>query len=67
MKEKKKRSKRDLSLIFEEKRVNKRRLLKLAEESSFSSSAKNENSTITAQPMNVVAPHRLAVRASRLT
>ena len=47
---KKKRYDRNLSLISEERRVSKRRLLRLAEETS--SSAEDEMSAIITKPMN---------------
>ena len=64
MKEKKKRSKRDLSPVFEERRVNKRRLLKLAKE-TFSSNTEDETSVITAEPMNIASPIKAANKPTR--
>ena len=53
-KKKKKKRERCFSLILEERRKRKRRLMKLAEESSSSSKAEDENSKITAEPINIV-------------
>ena len=52
----KKRLERSLSPIFEEGRINKRRLLKLAEKTSSSSKAEDKESAITVEPMSVTAP-----------
>ena len=54
---------RSLSLISKERRVSKRRLLKLAEESS-SSSAEDDASVIAAQPMNVAVLAKFGPRPS---
>ena len=55
----KKRHKRSHSPISEERRISKRRLLKLTKESS-SSSAEDDVSAIAAPPMNATAPAKPA-------
>ena len=55
-KKKKKRRKRSISPISEERRISKRRLLKLAEESFSSLKAKDEVSAIGAEPINLAEP-----------
>ena len=54
--EKKKRLEISLSPISEERRVNKRILLKFTKETSSSSNAEDETSAIVVEPMSVVAP-----------
>ena len=60
----KRRHDRSHSLIFKERRVSKKRLLKLAEESS--SSTEDDASADATQPMNAAAPTKPALRLSRL-
>ena len=63
---KKKRQERSLSPISKERRVSKRRLLRLAKETSSSSfNAKNEIFAIAAMPMNAAAPVKPTQRPSR--
>ena len=62
----KKRPERSTSAISEEIGVNKRRLLKLVEESYSLSSAEDETSAIAIEPMTATAPTaKLASRVSR--
>ena len=63
---KKNRQERSLSPVSEEKRVSKRRWLRLAEETfSSSSSAEDEMSAITAKPMNATALAKSVQKPSR--
>ena len=60
--------KKSLSPISEVRRTSKRRLLKLAKESSSSSKAKDEVSTIGAEPINLAEPtvQQPATKATKL-
>ena len=59
---------RSLLPISYERRVNKGRLLKLANETSSSSKVKDEESAIAAEPMSTAAPaQQLAIKAARPT
>ena len=65
-KKEKNRLERSLSPIFEERRVSKMRLLKIAEKTSSSSNVEDETYAITIESMNVVAPTtKLVTRLSR--
>ena len=64
-KEKKKRLERSPSPISKERRVSKRKLLKITKETFSSSNVEDETSTIATEPMNASLAAKLATILSR--